>query len=70
MTSGLDARISREQLIRLAQVFPGNRPFLKQPPGRAHVPVVRVELITRQREIAFAAKDRPSPRRPSRKLTL
>ena len=55
-----DFRIGRQHLleraIRLAQVFPGGRAFLKQPPGGAHVPVIGMELIARQGEVAFARK--------------
>ncbi len=70
-----DFRIGREDFREAARFasprsLPGDGPFLKQPPGRAHVPVVRMELIARQGEIALAAKDRPSPQRPCRKLIL
>ena len=66
-----DFRIGREDLakraIRLAQVFPGERPLLKQPPGRSHVPVVLVELIIAPGQDRSRRKDRPSPAAASRK---
>ena len=50
-----------QQTMGLAQVPPGGRAFLKQPPGRAHIPVVVVKLQLRQGFRRPGRPGRPSP---------
>ena len=50
--------------------FPASARSCKQPPGRAHIPVVRVKLVARQGQVALAREIDLHRLRLFRKLIL